>query len=34
MDQPLSSFTERRFGARFVNTEWLELSREVTHVSV
>jgi CRISPR system Cascade subunit CasD len=31
MDQPLSSFAERRFGARFVRSEWVDLSREVNH---
>lgn len=25
MDQPLSSFAQRRFGARFVHSEWVEL---------
>jgi CRISPR system Cascade subunit CasD len=33
MDQPLSSFAERRFGARFVRTEWISFSQDVTHVS-
>lgn len=28
MDQPLSSFTERRFGARHVRSEWIELKGE------
>lgn len=28
MDQPLSSFAERRFGARYVRSEWIELKRE------
>jgi CRISPR system Cascade subunit CasD len=32
MDQPLSSFAERRFGARFVRSEWIPFPREVTHV--
>ena len=32
MDQPLSSFTERRFGARFVRSEWIPFPREVVHV--
>jgi CRISPR system Cascade subunit CasD len=32
MDQPLSSFSERRFGARFVRSEWIPFSQEVTHV--
>jgi len=31
MDQPLSSFAERRFGARFVRSEWIPFpGREVT----
>lgn len=32
MDQPLSSFAERRFGARFVRSEWIPLPRELPHV--
>lgn len=32
MDQPLSSFAERRFGARFVSSEWIPFPREVDHV--
>jgi len=32
MDQPLSSFSERRFGARFVISEWTPFPREVTDV--
>lgn len=32
MDQPLSSFVERRFGARFVRSEWIPFPQEVTHV--
>ncbi|MBU1205909.1 MAG: type I-E CRISPR-associated protein Cas5/CasD [Proteobacteria bacterium] len=32
MDQPLSSFAERRFGARFVRSEWIPFPQEVTHV--
>jgi CRISPR system Cascade subunit CasD len=32
MDQPLSSFFERRYGARFVRSEWIPFSQEVTHV--
>lgn len=28
MDQPLSSFAERRFGARHVRSEWITLDRE------
>ena len=31
MDQPLSSFAERRFGARTVCAEWVDLQREGTH---
>jgi CRISPR system Cascade subunit CasD len=31
MDQPLSSFAERRFGARYVRAEWVDLQREDTH---
>jgi CRISPR system Cascade subunit CasD len=33
MDQPLSSFAERRFGARFVRSEWIPFPQEVNHVS-
>jgi CRISPR system Cascade subunit CasD len=33
MDQLLSSFVERRFGARFVRSEWVPFPQEVTHVS-
>lgn len=33
MDQPLSSFAERRFGARFVHSEWIPFPREMSHVS-
>lgn len=33
MDQPLSSFAERRFGARFVRSEWIPFPQEVPHVS-
>lgn len=29
MDQPLSSFAERRFGARFVRSEWVPFPEEV-----
>jgi CRISPR system Cascade subunit CasD len=29
MDQPLSSFSERRFGARFVRSEWIPFPQEV-----
>jgi len=32
MDQPLSSFDERRFGARFVRSEWIPFPQEVAHV--
>jgi CRISPR system Cascade subunit CasD len=32
MDQPLSSFSERRFGARFVRSEWIPFPQEVAHV--
>ena len=32
MDQPLSSFAERRFGARFVRSDWIAFPREVSHV--
>ena len=32
MDQPLSSFAERRFGSRFVRSEWIPLPHEVPHV--
>lgn len=32
MDQPLSSFAERRFGARFVCSEWMPFPQEVPHV--
>lgn len=34
MDQPLSSFAERRFGARFVRSEWVNLQQEDTHAPV
>jgi CRISPR system Cascade subunit CasD len=33
MDQPLSSFAERRFGARFVRSEWIPFSQGVAHVA-
>lgn len=33
MDQPLSSFAKRRFGARFVHSEWIPFPQGVTHVS-
>lgn len=32
MDQPLSSFAERRFGSRFVNSKWIPFPQEVAHV--
>lgn len=32
MDQPLSSFAERRFGSRFVRSEWIPFPQEVDHV--
>jgi CRISPR system Cascade subunit CasD len=32
MDQPLSSFAERRFGARFVASQWIPFPQEVSHV--
>lgn len=32
MDQPLSSFAERRFGARFVHSEWIPFPQEAAHV--
>lgn len=32
MDQPLSSFAERRFGARFIRSEWILIPQEVAHV--
>jgi CRISPR system Cascade subunit CasD len=32
MDQPLSSFAERRFGTRFVRSEWIPFPEEVHHV--
>lgn len=31
MDQPLSSFAERRFGARYVRSEWVDVPQEETH---
>lgn len=33
MDQPLSSFAERRFGARFVSSEWVPFPQEMNNVS-
>ncbi len=32
MDQPLSSFSERRFGARFVRSAWIPFPQEVSDV--
>jgi CRISPR system Cascade subunit CasD len=32
MDQPLSSFADRRFGARFVRSEWIPFNSEAIHV--
>jgi len=32
MDQPLSSFAKRRFGARFVRSEWIPFPQEVADV--
>jgi len=32
MDQLLSSFAERRFGARFTRSEWVPFPKEVVHV--
>ena len=32
MDQPLSTFAVRRFGARFVRSEWIPFPQEVPHV--
>ncbi|MEF3192823.1 MAG: type I-E CRISPR-associated protein Cas5/CasD [Halothiobacillaceae bacterium] len=34
MDQPLSSFAERRFGARFVRSDWVDLAAEVSNAAV
>lgn len=33
MDQPLSSFAIRRFGARYVRSEWVPFPKEAAHVS-
>ena len=33
MDQPLSSFAERRFGARFVSSDWIDMPKEAIDVS-
>lgn len=33
IDQPLSSFAERRFGTRFVRSELIDFPQEVAHVS-
>ncbi|KAF0126157.1 MAG: CRISPR-associated Cas5 family protein [Elusimicrobia bacterium] len=32
MDQPLSSYAERRFGARYVYSEWIEFPQEALNV--
>lgn len=32
IDQPLSSFAERRFGSRFVRSEWVPFPQEVPYV--
>ena len=32
MDQPLSSFAERRFGSRFVRSEWVPFPQEDPYV--
>ena len=32
MDQPLSSFAERRFGARFIHSEWIPFPKEAANV--
>ncbi len=32
MDQPLSSFSERRFGARFIHSTWVPCPKEAAHV--
>lgn len=34
MDQPLSSFAERRVGARYVRSEWVDLLREEVHAPI
>lgn len=34
MDQPLSSFAERRFGARHVRSEWITIEREPNDAAV
>jgi CRISPR system Cascade subunit CasD len=33
MDQPLASFAERRFGARFISSEWIPFPKEAINVS-
>ena len=33
MDQPLSSFAERRFGARFVHSDWIKLTLETNNAA-
>ena len=34
MDQPLSSFAERRFGARFIRSEWIPFPKEAHYVPI
>ncbi|AXQ28794.1 type I-E CRISPR-associated protein Cas5/CasD [Solimonas sp. K1W22B-7] len=34
MDQPLSSFAARRFGARYVRSDWVELKREAADAAL
>ena len=33
MDQPLSSFSDRRFGARLVKSDWIPFPQEVSYVA-
>ncbi|MDB6079782.1 MAG: Type CRISPR-associated protein Cas5/CasD [Akkermansiaceae bacterium] len=33
MDQPLSSFGERRFGSRYVRSEWIPFPKAASHVA-
>ncbi len=33
MDQPLSSYTQRRFGARYVRSQWVELKGVPSHAT-
>lgn len=33
MDQPLSSFAERRFGARYVRSEWIDFPGSASHAA-